>query len=152
MFTIINLTLFSQSIKRHSLNSGGGTGYGEGFYLKQTTGQSSNTEIVNGDKTIVRQGFQQPQLDLSKIKTCESCDLLLYPNPLISESTLNIPLKTKTYNIWVCDLLGRVLSFEKDLSTAKVTLSSLNFPPGQYIIRVLYENGCSCITKLIVTK
>ena len=152
-FLIINLCLFSQSIKRQSLNSAGNTGYGDGFYLKQTTGQSSNTNQVKDSQITLRQGFQQPVIDFAKLKPCATCELSVFPNPLNEKSVLHIPLKSKTYSVWICDALGKVIYFEKNLSTENINLYSYSFTTdATYLIRVLYEDGCNCVIKLIVSK
>ena len=152
-FLTINLCLFSQSIKRQSLNSAGGTGYGDGFYLKHTTGQSSNTNLVKDDQVTLRQGFQQPGIDFSKLKPCATCQISISPNPLSEKSVLHVPLKTKTYSVWICDALGKVIYFEKNLSSENINLYSYSFTTdAAYLVRVLYEDGCNCVIKLIVSK
>jgi hypothetical protein len=151
--TSIKTGLFAQSIKRQSLNTSGNTGYGNGFYLKQTTGQSGSTELVGDKQLTLRQGFQQPQIDLASLKICETCQLSILPNPLLIQSVLKIPLKTKTYSVWICDELGRVLYYEKDKSADSIALHSKDFPKDAvYFIRVLYDDGCNCVIKLIVTQ
>ena len=150
MFVTTNLSLFSQSIKRQSVNSSGGSTYVDGKNLKQSAGQPSNTAEFKGEKITFRQGFQQSPIIFSKIKTSESCNLSLYPNPIISEATLLVPLKTKSYSIWICDMMGKVIYFEKNITIDKVALSAIDFTPGEYFIKVTYEDGNCCSIKFIV--
>ncbi len=148
---LINSTLFSQSIIRQSINSWGGTGYDNGYYLKQTAGQSSNTTIINGDKKIVRQGFQQPQNGLSISATCNSCNISLFPNPLITKSVLKISLNTKSYDIRIYDLFGRPVWIRQKITSEEITLNAVDFKSNAYIIIVIYNDGSICTIKLIVT-
>jgi len=150
LFVTTNLSLFSQSIKRQSVNSSGGSTYVDGKNLKQSAGQPSNTAEFKGEKITFRQGFQQSPIIFSKIKTSESCNLSLYPNPIISEATLLVPLKTKSYSIWICDMMGKVIYFEKNITIDKVALSAIDFTPGEYFIKVTYEDGNCCSIKFIV--
>lgn len=153
LLATINVRLFSQSVKRQSINSWGNSTYVDGKSLKQTAGQPSNTAEFKGEKITFRQGFQQIQSHntVSKTKATESsCQLSLYPNPIVSEALLIVPLKTKSYSIWIYDMLGKVIYSDKNISIEKTTLQSKDFISGEYFVKVLYEDGNSCSIKFIV--
>ena len=150
LLVIANGRLSSQSVKRQSINSSGGSTYVDGKNLKHTAGQSSNTAEFKGEKITFRQGFQQAPIIFSDIKTSESCQLTLYPNPIISDATLLVPLQSRSYSVWICDMMGKVMYFEKNISIDRVILSAKDFTPGEYFIKVSYENGNNCSIKFIV--
>lgn len=126
--------------------------YVEGNSIQQTSGQSSNTANFSGNKITFRQGFQQPPIILSNIKSSANCQLLLFPNPIVTDAVLNVPLTTKSYNIWICDILGKVIYFEKNITIDKLALSAVDFISGEYFIKILYEDGSCCTLKFIVIK
>ena len=149
---LVNCTLFSQSIIRQSINSWGNTGYNDDYYLKQTAGQSSNTTVINGDNTKIRQGFQQPLISISHIANCTLCNLSLSPNPLSTQSTLKVPLNTISYNIRIFDMIGKLVWMRQNLTSEKITLDAKDFQPNAYTIIVKYKDGSICSIKLIVIK
>ena len=152
LFLLINCTMFSQSIIRQSINSWGNTGYNDDYYLKQTAGQSSNTTVINGNNTRIRQGFQQPQTIISNIAVCASCNLSLSPNPLSAQSTLKVPLNTISYNIRIFDMIGNVVWMRQNLTSEEITLNAKDFKSNAYTIIVKYRDGSICTIKLIVIK
>ncbi len=140
----------AQSLKRESINAMGSTGYGDGYYLKQTIGQSSNTELFTGDKLTLRQGFEQPVAAAYAKNGCPVCNILLYPNPLKSESVLQIPPVTEEYSLIIADVLGKVVLLKDHLLLESQVLSARDLPAGQYVLKITYANGCFCSSKLIV--
>ncbi len=145
---LCSLSSTGQTLKRESMGCVGGTSFGGGISLKQTVGQASNTEVFTGSAVTLRQGFQQPE-GMYPGPGAVSCGLQLYPNPVITEAVLQIPLNTNTYSLIISDLLGRII-FKKDgMNTETYTLTVASLPLSQYIIQVIYSDGSRCSTKLI---
>lgn len=140
----------AQTLKREVLGSVGGTSFGEGYSIKSTIGQPSNTMRFSGQDVSLRQGFQQPVDSKIKIKPCRDCDISISPNPITDIGTITIPMSSPSYDLILFDLVGRVIFERKSQKNTSQDITSQQLSSGQYLAVINYSNGCSCSQKIIV--
>lgn len=140
----------SQTLRREVLGSTGGTFVGDGFNLKSTIGQPSNTVRFSGENASLRQGFQQPVDVKGNINECDACRVKVHPNPMETQAEFSIPLITNTYDFQVLDLNGRLILERIAQSQELQFITNQLISSGQYIVRITYQGGCFCSQKLIV--
>ena len=106
--------------------------------VQQTIGQQSVTGNYFGAAFSVGHGFQQGRISKSKEPLELNIQIMTFPNPFTSKinfqfsSSIVGPIKINMY-----DVLGRmVLSSEKELLNNMISLYNLNFPDGQYILKL----------------
>ncbi len=150
LLCLITQTVSSQTLKRQSIGTAGGTNFGEGYHIKQTVGQSSNTERFSGDNTALRQGFQQPSDVSGKIKKCDACNLSVFPNPVETTAQLSVPLQSPTYSYGIYDLSGKMIYNAENQNSITQNISNQGLAAGQYLVKVIYSGGCFCDKKIIV--
>lgn len=147
---IINqINSFGQSVVRSSLSCLGSTFSKDGFILRQTIGQSSNTFVFNNGGLVLIQGFQQPiyQPNMSHITT--SIEFTLSPNPADEKSLLKFQEQISSYTITISNINGRVLTRIDDQTLSAKWLDLKNFMPGIYIVTVISNKNIGS-KKLII--
>ncbi len=141
---------FAQQIIRSSLSSFGNTAYDNGIIFRQTVGQPSNTTVCSGDKTLLRQGFQQPvSAALSNSTKERECTLYLSPNPASENVSIKFAEEIGEKQISVFDMLGKQLSKISDASPSYV-MDISRLPKGVYLVNVISKSGYHCNQKLVV--
>lgn len=143
----------AQSLKRQSLSSIGSSIDKNGYFIRQTIGQASNTQIFTGQNYSLRQGFQQPQ-SLSNGKTKDvPCSVSLYPNPAHSNSDINIDLGSivQNYDFYITDMEGKILLKEFNLTQDRFKLKLPLLSQGVYLLIIRYNTGKTCTSKFTIT-
>lgn len=83
---ILSLAAHAQTVSPTILAASDGFFYTAGGSISYTVGEMTMVQTFSGAGHILTQGFQQPSdipTDLPAIKSCETGDLILYPNPAI---------------------------------------------------------------------
>ena len=125
-----------QSIIRSSLSSLGTAVSEEGFILRQTIGQPSNTLIFANGEVTIRQGFQQAISGENLYKANNSLDFRLYPNPARDRTRLDFSEEMKDYTITIYNLTGTPLQSLPGQSRQSQWLDLKSYPEGMYIIKI----------------
>jgi hypothetical protein len=148
----LNLSiLYSQEIRRSSLNSFGTVVLSNSVYLSQTVGQSSLNAQFMTDGISLRQGFQQPIScfvgSLSNVKAN------IYPNPNQGTFSIQADLPNQeTYSLSFMDINGKVIMKELGQSNRpKEIVFPSNTAPGIYFYQLLTEKGKIASDKIIIT-
>lgn len=142
--------VFAQRIARASLSSFGNTTNSSGTVFRQTIGQSSNTSVFSSDKTVLRQGFQQP-LTSNKGATQKECTLYLNPNPANDMVTIQVKEHINNNQISVFNMMGELI-FGTNINTPYYHLNVSNFTNGMYMVNVISQSGYECREKLVVIR
>jgi len=150
IFFLYSLLGIAQTLKREVIGSVGGTSLGEGYSIKSTIGQPSNTMRFSGQDASLRQGFQQPVDSKSKVKPCKDCEVSLSPNPIVDRGIITIPFSSSSYDLILFDLAGRIIFERKSQINSTQEITSQQLSSGQYLAVINYSNGCSCSQKIVV--
>lgn len=137
----------SQSLKRQALSSLGGTSEYNGFYIRQTTGQASNTSLFKSNTNTLRQGFQQVPAAKSATKN-NPCSLVVFPNPGSDDITIKTGIAHASYNLQVLDIQGRALLNENHITTENHIIKLSALPNAIYLLKVQLDNGNTCVSKI----
>ena len=148
IFFSLSFKANSQVLIRQSINSFGSSHKSSNIYLRQTVGQSSNTECFEkGEK--IRQGFQQPFNINSNSKKIQSFEISLFPNPTRELVQIKIDGIASIYNISINDLLGKELFRLSNTQTQETSVNLSSWERGLYTITVTDINGIKVSQKII---
>ena len=148
----ISKVSIGQEIQRSSINSAGSSSSSNNLYLSQSIGQPSVVGSLSTDKTLVRQGFQQPVL-LSNGKVSKNIQLTIYPNPNHGTFYLSTNLgRNEAYHFIIYDLNGKLITSGDGIGGIenKVELNDAT-QSGSYYLNLTTEEGLSGQAKIIVT-
>ena len=147
---IISQISNSQSIVRSSLSCLGSTISDNGLLVRQTVGQSSNTDLFNKGGFELRQGFQQPKASFQPVKEILPINFSLSPNPASDRTLLELKEEYFQYTITIRNINGIILAVFKDESSQTKWLEFQNTLSGIYIVTVTCGNRIG-FTKLLIT-
>lgn len=110
--------------------------------VHQTIGQQSLTGNYLGPAFSVGQGFQQRSISKSKVPSALNIQIMTFPNPFTTK--VNFQFSTAidgAIKISMYDIMGRVvMTMEKEMLNNMISLDNLNFPDGQYIVKLSTKN------------
>lgn len=75
----------------------------------------------------------------------------IFPNPLISTSTIQTTNYLKNASLTICNSYGQKVKQVNNISGQTISLSRDNLPGGLYYIRLTEENKIIAVEKLIIT-
>jgi hypothetical protein len=139
------LSAFAQAQSVHhqmTSSQGASVQVSNNLKVQQTIGQQSVTGNYLGSAFSVGQGFQQGRISKSKGPAALNIQIMTFPNPFTSKinfqfsTTIEGLIKVSMY-----DITGRVvMTSEKELLNNILSLDNLNFPDGQYIVKLSAKN------------
>jgi hypothetical protein len=157
-FVVIALNLQAQSIERQVIASGGGSYYDgvNNFEMDYTIGELAVTSVSNIGNTLT-QGFEQPfKLNWVSVQEYseEASQVTVFPNPVTDQLNISIGKpKSGTYRVIVYDMLGQLMSDKSFVagsgSTGKINLDCNNYTPGNYFVRIMYQNKVVQTIKIV---
>jgi hypothetical protein len=153
LFLLINffsyLDLSGQSIVRSSLSSIGSTYSADGFILRQTIAQPSNTIVGSNSGFVLIQGFQQPLY--SKVIPILNIpiDFTLSPNPAYEKTLLELKGEISSYSVTISNSNGMVMTRLNNQKLPENWLDITNLPAGIYFVTIISDSR-SGSKKLIV--
>lgn len=110
--------------------------------VQQSIGQQSVTGNYLGSTFSVGQGYQQGRISKSKGPAALNIQIMTFPNPFTSK--INFQFSSSIdglIKISIYDIMGKlVMNSEKELLNNTISLENLNFPDGQYIVRLSAKN------------
>ena len=134
----------SQEIIRENIGSTGTTNKIENIHFRQSIGQSSaSTGVVYNNGIILRQGFQQPILQINKIKPLngEELDVLVYPNPFRSDINITFPkIPSGKVHISIYDVKGKIIKNIDYLSLKELKIPLQDLAKGSYLLNINNSN------------
>lgn len=136
LFLLNCFSSYGQSIIRSSINSLGSAVSEDGFILRQTIGQSSNTLIFMNGEVTLRQGFQQALSGENIYQVPDLLDFRLSPNPARDKTLIEFSREIKDYTITIYNLTGTPLAIIPGQELQSRWLDLKSFPEGMYIITI----------------
>jgi hypothetical protein len=139
----ITASLYAQSIHHQMTSSQGASVHlSNNLKVQQTIGQQSVTGNYVGSAFSVGQGFQQGRMAKSKGPSALNIQIMTFPNPFTSKINFQFSASIDgLIKISIYDITGRVvLNSEKELLNNVLSLDNLNFPDGQYIVKLSAKN------------
>jgi hypothetical protein len=134
---------FAQSV-HHQMTSSQGASVQLSNNLKvtQSVGQQSAIGNYMGSAFSVGQGFQQGRFSKSKGPAALNIQIMTFPNPFTSKINFQFSATIEgLIKISIYDITGRVvMNSEKELFNNVLSLENLNFPDGQYIVKLSAKN------------
>jgi len=112
----------------------------DGCFVRQTIGQSSNTEIFNNSGFLLRQGFQQPILLGENPGIERTIDFRLSPNPARFKTQIEFNERINSYTIIISNINGETLEVLKEQTSISNWIELKNYKPGVYIITIVTRN------------
>lgn len=110
--------------------------------VQQSIGQQSVTGNYLGTAFSVGQGFQQGRFSKSKGPATLNIQITTFPNPFTSKVNFQFAAPIDgLIKINIYDIMGKVvMNSEKELLNNTISLENLNFPDGQYIVKLSAKN------------
>ncbi len=125
-----------QSLARSSLSSIGSAFSENGFILRQTIGQPSNTLIFKNGEVTLRQGFQQALAGENIYQALDPLEFKLSPNPARDKTLIEFTEEIKDYTITIYNLTGTPLAVIQGQELLSRWLDLKSYPEGMYIIKI----------------
>lgn len=136
-------SLQAQSI-HHQMTSSQGSSVrvSNSLMVQQSIGQQSAIGNYLGPTFSVGQGFQQGRFSKSKGPAALNIQIMTYPNPFTSKINFQFDAHIEgLIKINIYDIMGKVvMTSEKELLNNMISLDNLNFPDGQYIVKLSSKN------------
>jgi hypothetical protein len=133
-------TLFGQTQSQQVVAASGGSGKNGETVIEWTLGEPVIAALSTGS-IILTQGFQQPTLVVTAIKTMDGLPYTVeaYPNP--TENLLLIELdntEVRNFQYLLYDINGKVLE-QKKLESDITAINMDNYPSGVYLLKVIQQ-------------
>lgn len=144
-----------------------GDHFGDGLFASQWTGGvDGNWSIKNNNDVTIGQLIDMGEFEnsdganfenstISSINELNNLDLSVYPNPVVSNATIELNLTKKSnVSMNVVDVLGKLVasnSYNLNSGNNKINLDVNNIENGVYFIE-LNVNGSTSTKKITVTK
>ena len=144
LIVFISLIVFILSVSGQTqqvITTAGGNGQGTNTQIEWTLGETVVTSFRKAD-TLLTQGFHQPLLTVTAIKTSDSPDILIqvYPNPAHDQLQIQLGcVEIKDYRYVLYDINGKVLRQQILLSDI-TSINMDNYLPGIYLLKVLKKD------------
>ncbi|MFM7636937.1 MAG: T9SS type A sorting domain-containing protein [Crocinitomicaceae bacterium] len=127
---------FSQQVRvgRQSINALGSSTVSNGVRISHTVGQASSTSVSKSGNIVIRQGFQQANLQYEVEKT--DFDVQLYPNPNDGDFNVSVAgiLVEDPISYQILDLNGKIVLSAKKADSMNFSVSTLGIEPGMYYL------------------
>ncbi len=79
----------------------------------------------------------------------QEIDFKLYPNPSSGKINVEIPNDLKIARLEICDLIGRIVHVENNISKKKIEFDLGNITKGIYFVNLIDSNGMSCAKRVV---
>jgi len=146
----ISQNAISQKIIRQSISCLGSSNANNGFLLRQTVGQSSNTTTFYHDSSSARQGFQQPLTDTYiKFFSDNNINVSVIPNPVQLNFIIKISGEDNTFFVNITDINGKLIFHSFIDSNIEHLIDCSKWSSGVYHLTI-YKSNVLKVTKKIV--
>lgn len=134
---------FAQSVHHQmTASQGASVQLSNNLKVTQSVGQQSAIGNYMGPAFSVGQGYQQGRISKSKGPAALNIQIMTFPNPFTSKINFQFSASIDgLIKISIYDITGRVvMNSEKELLNNVLSLENLNFPDGQYIVKLSAKN------------
>jgi hypothetical protein len=151
-FILITTESFSQQVRvgRQSINSLGSSTVSNCIRISHTVGQASSTSISKSGNILIRQGFQQANLQYEVEKS--DFDVQLFPNPNDGEFNVsaNGIIEEDPISYHIVDLNGKKIVDTHNVDSHLFTVSIIGVQPGMYYIVLNTKSGKTASIKFSI--
>ena len=147
---IMALSSQAQSIRSYVITNAGASLMSAEGGLYLSIGESMSTEITDGE-IMISQGFLQVSLVAANAVSTEDLlnePILAFPNPSISNITIDIPEFDGLYQYQLFDITGNLIE-QENLTQTKQTIDLEKVPSGTYLMKVIKDNRQSKTLKIV---
>ena len=141
---IIPIFSFSQVIVRENIGSAGGTKKIDNIHFRHSIGQSSAAVgIVSNNGIVLRQGFQQPIIQIKKqdLLVGAELDVLVFPNPFTDRINIQFPkLLTERVYVSIYDNRGKIVKQLDYFSLQNINIPLDILVRGSYLLNIKCSN------------
>lgn len=148
---IINQSIAQQvRVGRQSINCIGSSTVSNGIRISHTVGQASSTSVSKSGNIVIRQGFQQANLQYEVEKT--DFDIQLFPNPNDGEFNVsaNGIIEEDPISYHIVDLNGKKIVDTHNVDSHLFTVSIIGVQPGMYYIILNTKSGKTASIKFSI--
>jgi hypothetical protein len=135
---IISSQFYAQQVRvgRQSINALGSSTVSNGIRISHSVGQASSTSVSKSGNIVIRQGFQQANLQYEVEKT--DFDVQLYPNPNDGDFNVTVAgiLAEDPIKYQILDLNGKIVLNAKKVDSMSFSVSTLGIEPGMYYLKL----------------
>lgn len=133
---------YSQEVMRSTLsNMGSSSNFTdkENYIVQQSVGQLSVTGTFQSENYNILQGFIRPSfLSAEIIKEDTNVNALIFPNPFQNQVSISFStVMDEPLNIFIYDMLGRVVYSEQQEASQKIHIVLNNLANASYIINII---------------
>ena len=151
-FSLISDYSFSQQVRvgRQSINCLGSSTVSNGIRISHTVGQASSTSVSKSGNIVIRQGFQQANLQYEVEKT--DFDVQLYPNPNDGDFNVSVAgiVSEDPISYQILDVNGKIVLDFKKVDSMTFSVSTLGIEPGMYYLMINTKSGKNASIKFSV--
>jgi len=147
---IMALSSQAQSIRSYVITNAGASLMSAEGGLYLSIGESMSTEITDGE-IMISQGFLQVSLVAANAVSTEDLlnePILAFPNPSISNITIDIPEFDGLYQYQLFDITGNLIE-QENLTQTKQTIDLEKVPSGTYLMKVIKDKRQSKTLKIV---
>ena len=142
-FSLISTNSYTQQVRvgRQSINCIGSSTVSNGIRISHTVGQALSTSFSKTANLVIRQGFQQANLQYEVEKT--DFDIQLYPNPNDGDFNVSISgiLADDPILYQILDLNGKIVLDSKKVDSMTFSVSTIGIEPGMYYLMLNTKSG-----------
>jgi hypothetical protein len=151
-FFLVTNQFFSQQVRvgRQSINALGSSTVSNGIRISHTVGQASSTSVSKSGNILIRQGFQQANLQYEVEKT--DFDVQLYPNPNDGDFNVSVAgiLTEDPISYQILDMNGKIILSSKKADSMTFSVSTLGIEPGMYYLTLDTKSGKNASIKFSI--
>ena len=151
-FILIVSKSFSQQVRvgRQSINALGSSTVSNGIRISHTVGQASSTSLSKSGNILIRQGFQQANLQYEVEKT--DFDVQLYPNPNDGDFNVSIAgiLTEDPISYQILDMNGKIILSSKKADAMTFSVSTIGIESGMYYLVLNTNSGKNASIKFSI--
>jgi hypothetical protein len=151
-FSLISYYSFSQQVRvgRQSINCLGSSSVSNGIRISHTVGQASSTSVSKTGKLVIRQGFQQANLQYEVEKT--DFDVQLYPNPNDGDFNVSVTciLQEDPISYHILDVNGKKIIEVYKVDSNTFSVSTTGIQSGMYYLVLNTKSGKNASIKFSI--
>lgn len=151
----LSFKINAQSIERQSISIYGSSTTLDGITIQQTVGQPYSTISYSDGQIMVNPGFQQSLLLSSVLQDDllgSSLQLNIYPNPVISSLSVEIPQDLDASTVQITDVTGKVYLDEQVVGLERYSINCDKWPNGLYLITLMGNSQSVYSAKFLINK
>ncbi len=151
-FILLVSKSFSQQVRvgRQSINSLGSSTVSNGIRISHTVGQASSTSNSKSGNILIRQGFQQANLQYEVEKTDFTVQLFPNPNDGDFNVSFNGILQDDLISYDIIDANGKKIIDSRKINSTTFSVSTIGIESGMYYLLLNTTSGKNASIKFSI--